>query len=271
MNEINVVECCFPSIPQVYSNALSYQEALCELQKAINNVIDTLNTYTPVTEQYVADYVANALSGVNDEITQFEKNVNDKLSSYQAEYKNFENTINEQYSEFTSSILQTVNNILTQVDEKNTIFYGYIVTWFNSQIEQIINKLGDGTIITNPVTLKPTPLNATLTQMYTATRYNSLSAYYYDRLGLTCSQYDGKSIRALVYDSAAIEQFSSRVRGVYSAFSGLFISVQNAIYEIYQHLQTNGKTAQEYDALDLTATAYASKNLSAYNYSWNFQ
>lgn len=271
MNEIRVVECCFPSIPQVYSNALSYQEALCELQKAINNVIDTLNTYTPVTEQYVADYVANALSGVNDEITQFENNVNELLKSYQSENENFKNTINDQYSEFTTSILQTVNNILNQVDEKNTIFYGYIVTWFNSQISQIVNKLGDGTIITNPVTLKPTALNATLTQMYSGTRYNSLSAYFYDKMNLTGAQYDGKTVSAFEYDAAALEIFSEKVHGVFSGFTGLFSSVQNAIYEIYQHLQTNSKTAQAYDTLNLTATAYASKNLSAYNYSWNFQ
>lgn len=57
MDFLNVVRCCTPALPSAYADALSYYDALCKLQGAINEVIATLNTYTPVTEEWVKNYV----------------------------------------------------------------------------------------------------------------------------------------------------------------------------------------------------------------------
>lgn len=64
MDFLNVVRCCTPALPSAYADALSYYEALCKLQGAINEVIQTLNTYTPVTEDWVKDYVASQLNSI---------------------------------------------------------------------------------------------------------------------------------------------------------------------------------------------------------------
>lgn len=259
MEQINIVRCCFPTIPQVYSNALSYQEALCELQGAINNVISILNTYTPVTEEYVKEYVANALSGVNEEINEFESNVNQRLEQNEAEYEAFTNEINAK-----------IDGIIQSVKDENAIFYAYIVTWFNEEIQKIINNLSDSTYVTNPVYNSIGTLKNTLSDMYYSITRAGVTAYEYDKMKLSANKYDNNAHKAIDYDTGARFIFHEKIYGVFSAFTGLFSSIEQAFFEIYAKMQVNAKTAQEYDALALTATAYAGKNLSAYNYNWNF-
>lgn len=259
MEQINIVRCCFPTIPQVYSNALSYQEALCELQGAINNVISILNKYTPVTEEYLKEYVANALSGINEEISEFESNVNQRLNQNEAEYEAFTNEINAK-----------IDGIIQSVKDENAIFYAYIVTWFNEEIQKIINNLSDSTYVTNPVYNSIGTLKNTLSDLYYGITRAGVSAYEYDKLNLSADKYDNNAHKAIDYDTGARFIFHEKIYGVFSAFTGLFSSVEQVIFEIYAKMQENAKTAQEYDALALTATAYDGKNLSAYNYNWNF-
>lgn len=270
MEQVNIVRCCFPTIPQVYSNALSYQEALCELQGAINNVISILNTYTPVTEEYVKEYVANALRGINDEISEFKSSVNQKLSQYESDNAEFEAEIRNDYETFTNSINSKVDGIIQSVKEENEIFYGFIVTWFNEEIQKIINNLSDSTYVTNPVYNSIGTLKNTLSDMYYGITRAGVTAYEYDKLKLSADKYDNKAHKAIDYDTGARFIFHEKIYGVFSAFTGLFSSVEQAIFEIYAKMQENAKTAQEYDALALTATAYDGKILSAYNYNWNF-
>lgn len=259
MEQIDIVRCCFPTIPQVYSNALSYQEALCELQGAINNVISILNKYTPVTEEYVKEYVANALSGINEEINEFESNVNQRLEQNEAEYEAFTNEINAK-----------IDGIIQSVKDENTIFYAYIVTWFNEEIQKIINNLSDSTYVTNPVYNSIGTLKNTLSDMYYGITRAGVTAYEYDKMKLSANKYDNNAHKAIDYDTGARFIFHEKIYGVFSAFTGLFSSIEQAFFEIYAKMQVNAKTAQEYDALALTATAYDGKNLSAYNYNWNF-
>lgn len=259
MEQINIVRCCFPTIPQVYSNALSYQEALCELQGAINNVISILNKYTPVTEEYLKEYVANALSGINEEINEFESNVNQRLNQNEAEYEAFTNEINAK-----------IDGIIQSVKDENDIFYAYIVTWFNEEIQKIINNLSDSTLVTNPVYNSIGTLKNTLSDMYYGITRAGVTAYEYDKMKLSANKYDNNAHKAIDYDTGSRFIFHDKIYGVFSAFTGLFSSVEQAFFEIYAKMQENAKTAQEYDALALTATAYDGKNLSAYNYNWNF-
>lgn len=259
MDQINIVRCCFPTIPQVYSNALSYQETLCELQGAINNVISILNKYTPVTEEYLKEYVANALSGINEEISEFESNVNQRLNHNEAEYEAFTNEINAK-----------IDGIIQSVKDENDIFYAYIVTWFNEEIQKIINNLSDSTYVTNPVYNSIGTLKNTLSDMYYGITRAGVTAYEYDKMKLSANKYDNNAHKAIDYDTGSRFIFHDKIYGVFSAFTGLFSSVEQAFFEIYAKMQENAKTAQEYDALALTATAYDGKNLSAYNYNWNF-
>lgn len=258
MDFLNVVRCCTPALPSAYADALSYYEALCKLQGAINEVIATLNTYTPVTEEWVKNYVTEQLTLINKEIDEFERSVNGKID-------NLEN----QYAQFTQEINDKIINLIDTVDKNNELFYNYIIMVVNQKLSEVVNRLGDETIINNPVYNKLDSLKNTLNMMYEGIRQSGITAYEYANLGLTATKYKAYNVSAFNYATAARFIWHKLIYAVYSAITGVFTSVQQAMNELTQQLRTNGLTANEYKALDLTATAYLAKDWTAYIYSWN--
>lgn len=258
MDFLNVVRCCTPALPSAYADALSYYEALCKLQGAINEVIATLSTYTPVTEEWVKNYVTEQLTLINKEIDEFERSVNGEIDN-----------LKNQYAQFTQEINDKIINLIDTVDKNNELFYNYIIMVVNQKLSEVVNRLGDETIINNPVYNKLDSLKNTLNMMYEGIRQSGITAYEYANLGLTATKYKVYNVSAFNYATAARFIWHKLIYGVYSAITGVFTSVQQAMNELTQQLRTNGLTANEYKALDLTATAYLAKDWTAYIYSWN--
>lgn len=258
MDFLNVVRCCTPALPSAYADALSYYEALCKLQGAINEVIATLSTYTPVTEEWVKNYVTEQLTLINKEIDEFERSVNGEIDN-----------LKKQYAQFTQEINDKIINLIDTVDKNNELFYNYIIMVVNQKLSEVVNRLGDETIINNPVYNKLDSLKNTLNMMYEGIRQSGITAYEYANLGLTATKYKAYNVSAFNYATAARFIWHKLIYGVYSAITGVFTSVQQAMNELTQQLRTNGLTANEYKALDLTATAYLAKDWTAYIYSWN--
>lgn len=258
MDFLNVVRCCTPALPSAYADALSYYDALCKLQGAINEVIATLNTYTPVTEEWVKNYVTEQLTLINKEIDEFERSVNGEIDN-----------LKNQYTQFTQEINDKIINLIDTVDKNNELFYNYIIMVVNQKLSEVVNRLGDETIINNPVYNKLDSLKNTLNMMYEGIRQSGITAYEYANLGLTTTKYKAYNVSAFNYATAARFIWHKLIYGVYSAITGVFTSVQQAMNELTQQLRTNGLTANEYKALDLTATAYLAKDWTAYIYSWN--
>lgn len=258
MDFLNVVRCCTPALPSAYADALSYYEALCKLQGAINEVIATLSTYTPVTEEWVKNYVTEQLTLINKEIDEFERSVNGEIDN-----------LKNQYAQFTQEINDKIINLIDTVDKNNELFYNYIIMVVNQKLSEVVNRLGDETIINNPVYNKLDSLKNTLNMMYEGIRQSGITAYEYANLGFTATKYKAYNVSAFNYATAARFIWHKLIYGVYSAITGVFTSVQQAMNELTQQLRTNGLTANEYKALDLTATAYLAKDWTAYIYSWN--
>lgn len=258
MDFLNVVRCCTPALPSAYADALSYYEALCKLQGAINDVIGILNTYTPVTEDWVKDYVASQLTSIINDIEGFKNSTDAKID-------NLEND----YAKFTQEINTKILSIIDTVNKNNEIFYNYLITIVNQKLEEVVNRLGDETIINNPVYNKMDSLKNTLNDMYAGVRQTGITAYEYAKLGLTATKYKAYNVTAFNYATSARFIWHKLIYGVYSANTGVFTSVQQAMNELTQQLRTNGLTANEYKALDLTANAYTGKNWTAYNYAWS--
>lgn len=257
MDFLNVVRCCTPALPSAYADALSYYDALCKLQGTINEVIQTFNTYTPVTEDWVKDYVASQLNNIITDIEDFENSVDGKITDLENQYAQFTQEINNRILE----IIETVNN-------NDQIFYNYIITVVNQKLEDVINRLSDETIINNPVYNKMDSLKNTLNMMYEGIRQSGITAYEYANLGLTATKYKAYNVSAFDYATASRFIWHELIYGVYSAITGAFTSIQQAMNDLTQQLRTNGLTANEYKALDLTADAYTSKKWTAYNYAW---
>lgn len=258
MDFLNVVRCCSPALPSAYADALSYYDALCKLQGAINDVIATLNTYTPVTEDWVKNYVTEQLNSIIKDIEDFESSVDGKIDN-----------LEKQYAQFTQEVNEKIVGIIDTVNKNNEIFYNYLITIVNQKLEEFVNRLGDETIINNPVYNKVDSLKNTLNDMYAGVRQTGITAYEYANLRLTATKYKAYNVTAFNYATAARFIWHKLIYGVYSAITGVFTSVQQAMNDLSQQLRVNGLTANEYNALSLTASAYTAKNWTAYQYAWS--
>lgn len=255
----NMLCCVNPTLPSSYQASFSWYEDLLSLQKAVNEIITWVNGYTGVSEDWVKEYVAGQLQSINDEIERFENEVNGKL----AENK-------QAYIAFTNEVTQKISDILVEVDNKNKAFYTLIVAKVGEMLDEVINKLSDQTPVTDPFTGKYNSLKHVLYSLYEGVRADAITAYEYDTLGLEAQRYDGLRLTAFEYDTAFLEKCHNIAYRVYSGFTGLKSTIQQAMSEIYQKLRTTGLTAQEYDELNLTAQEYDEKQLTAYEYDWLF-
>ena len=87
-----------------------------------------------------------------------------------------------------------------------------------------------------------------------------MTAEEYDSLGLTAYKYDFYSKRVIVID----ERFY-----MFDPFNGSFKLISSVVNELADlHKGDSAFTAEEYDALKITASRYDEANLSAYNYDW---
>lgn len=255
----NMLCCVNPTLPSSYQASFSWYEDLLSLQKAVNDLITWVNGYTGVSEEWVKEYVASQLQSINDEIERFENEVNGKLAE------------NEQaYIAFTNEVTQKISEILIEVDNKNKAFYALIVAKVGEMLDEVINKLSEQTPVTDPFTGKYNSLKNVLYSLYEGVRADAITAYEYDTLGLEAQRYDGFRLTAFDYDTAFLEKCHDIAYRVYSGFTGLKSTIQQAFSEIYQALRTTGLTAQEYDEQDLTAQGYDEKHLTSYGYDWLF-
>lgn len=95
---------CYPILPTVYEDSLSYYESICKLIAKINELVDVINNIN-------VDILDKANAYTDEEIRKMESRVNDAVSSVLAlkqeienEFKDFKNITEETLNEFSEKI-----------------------------------------------------------------------------------------------------------------------------------------------------------------------
>lgn len=253
MELLNITRCCTPALPSAYADALSYYEAICKLQAAVNEVISTLNSYTPVTIEWVKDYVDTIVNPLIVEIRAVESNVDAKLANQNAYIMTeLTNTV-----EFVNTILE---NYLSQSK-----------AYTDEQIKILNEKINDvsinGVYVYNPLKGYWTSVNVAIQDIYEAARIYGLTCSEYSSLDYTCEEFDNKYYTSLEWDFYAKDLLYSYLKRIISPITGELVTCQEMANQL-AGLHQNGITAKNYDALELTAETYDNKQITAYNYDF---
>lgn len=90
-----------------------------------------------------------------------------------------------------------------------------------------------------------------------------ITCEYFDKSGITCNQFfvDGK--RRL--------NWYKREHMMISPITGKYVTIEQAVVDIYRHFNINALTAEEYDRRELTAEEYDEKQLTAGNYDYRLK
>ena len=191
--------------------------------------------------------------------------VNNALELYNSQVKG-------ELAETTANLTTFVNTQLLSlrkyVDGQDAAIYSEI----RYQIELLKNSLPDLTtvLVVSPYTGQLVTIQQAINELWNNLRVYALTADEYDSQQWTAEEYDNFKLTAFEYDYFAKEYIYEDPRFyMFSPWTGKRVFYQDVIMKLVELHRTNAITAQAYDNLNLTATSYGGKAITAYNYDWN--
>lgn len=163
---------------------------------------------------------------------------------------------------------------VTGLIEANSII---LKDYLNARFEQFLHDLPDleNVIVWNPIKGKETTINQALSDLYTISRTDGLTAEEYDSMELTAEDYDDLELTAFEYDTYAKATlgrwgiYKNPLYYMYSPFTGEYVPITSVINQLASFHMDEAITAGAYDAKEITAGDYDSLLLSAYDYDFH--
>lgn len=280
-------------LPTVYEDTLSYLEQFRMITDRFNKLVDIVdkedsdiqklkNDLYELTRLHneLVDRVGQLESAVQSEI----HNILSKLESYRkdmllrlAELRDYVDNQNQKIKDE----LQTLKNYLLIAIDKAT---HDSMIYTNSKVDALkalheldidaINKRIDNITlefdnIYNPITGERDSIDDVVIYLYRYLRDDCCSAIEYDTLGLSAKEYDDMSISAINYDICSYLIMYGRDNKMYSPFTGEYTTTKRVIRELFDAININGKTAEQYDNMSITANDFDNSDYSAWEHDTN--
>lgn len=236
---------CAHVLPTVFEESLSYEEQVCKLIYAMQELENIVNNIQELNKEYVDEQIKDANAYTDEQIKEMRYNLTVQ----------FDKKITEVYG------------YVNQLDEEQRGFILNEVTKLEKQIDDLI--LGDIKIFDPTVGYKRN-IDTTINSIYNVLRVLGVSAGEYDSQHLTAKAYDALHLSARQYDVFARKYlFKDPNHYMNSPYTGQYITVQDVISQLVAQKKTNSLTAGIYDSLKLTAKEYDDKKVTAFDYDWN--
>ena len=252
-----------------------YQSQLDALEEMLNTVVKEITDNFDIFKIEVNAKV----DAQNEAIEKLRADTNEKIDDYKTEiFDKLSETEQEIYTHVEAELLRLKTDITTQVSLQLS-FLRRLIDQHDKQVLSIVDaklieflgKIPTGTqLVINPTSGTIDTLQQTLYDMYDYYRTEGLTAQEYDEQELTAEEYDAKGLTAYEYDF-----YSKRIIVVderfymFDPFNGTFKLISSVVNELADlHKGDSAFTAEEYDALEVTASRYDGADLSAYSYDW---
>lgn len=252
-----------------------YQSQLNDLQDRLNTVVQEINNNFDVFKLEVNEKV----NAQNEAIDKLRADTNEKIDDYKTEiFDKLSKTQQEIYTHVEAELLRLKTDITTQVSLQLSFLRRLIdqhdkqvLSIVDAKLVEFLGKIPTGTqLVINPTSGAIDTLQQTLYDMYDYYRTEGLTAQEYDEQQLTAEAYDSLGLTAYEYDfySRRVIILDNRFY-MFDPFNGTFKLISSVVNELTDlHKGDSAFTAGEYDALNITAELYDSKELSAYSYDW---
>ena len=240
---------CFKVMPLVYDESLSYYEVLCKAVKKMNDIIDTINSFQADYEGYTDNEVALLKEYADGQDEKINELINEQIST-------LENELQMQAKQLYENIANTDEATRGWVIYELDKVYKYIVKYFTDTMQ-----------LYNPTNGELESLGKVMNNIYDALRYFGITATDFGKLELNAYDYDGKMLYAKEYDLYGYEKLvKSPDFYMFSPFDGSFMYYQDIIYQLASLHASSPISATQYDAKGITATAFVTYDMTAYEY-----
>lgn len=277
-----------------FPHSRTYDSDLYWLIKEVKKISESYDEFKNYVTEWITthdrDYnnLVVRINSIESELDSFESDINARFDELKT---NLDEYIYQQVHEALDQIIADVTDVRLQIQElradvsRQLIELNASITahdnmtrnWVEARLQQFIADIPDLTTINvwNPVKGMLTSIQVAINDLYSISRYDSLTAEEYDLMQLTAQDYDDYNISAYDYDNYAKNIFGRF--GVYknplfymnSPFTGDYVPITTVINELAFLHRSDALTASEYDIKELTAQDYDDMLLSAYQYDWS--
>lgn len=225
----------WPAIPSEYYNSYSWQQWACAIMDKIKNLIQQINsidTSTYATLDYVDNAIAAAKAGDAEKFAALNAQIGVIISGYIEADKALENRI------------------------KLELQYYY---------QQLLDM--PAPTVQCPVDGRLESMQSALNHMWAYSNPWAWRAEIFDSQQITVNEFDAWHITATEFDMIGFLRDGNIVGRIRSPFTGLYSGMQQ-IVDSLAALHQNYITAQEFDALDISAETFDNKQITAYSFDW---
>ena len=293
---------CQKILPLVYDDSLSYIETLCKVSSKLNEVIDDYNelidyynTLPQLLEQITAKLseLDNFVDTINREFAELDARLTAKVDKKLAkvdeelaksleliehEMAELEAKVNVEIERLRSELTRLINSQLAVFRTELELSENNTKAWTEARLNEFLAELPDvqNVLVYNMITDKLEPVQDVIASMYDVMR-EGLTAYEYDRLRLTASEYDNWIVNSIPCGLKAVEYDVHGRKYLYKdqkdymnhPTSGNIVENKIVIDFNTSLLKQSGSySASEYDNVGITANNYDVLQLTAYEYDW---
>ena len=175
----------FPTLPTVYSQAYSYEEQVCVLAGEVQRVSDVLATMDGVSKEYVAQFVAEQVAPIYDQMAQLTKSVDIRFAAQTLALQDAVAELQIYANERMTDAVEASNSYTDEVAER-----------LDKKIDEAVTA---GGLVRSPITGNMVTVQAAVNEL-ASFHQNGITAGDYDALDLTAQAFDDKNLTAFQYD-----------------------------------------------------------------------
>ena len=293
---------CQKILPLVYDDSLSYIQTLCKVSSKLNEVIDDYNelidyynTLPQLLEQITAklseldDFVdtinrefaeldARLTAKVDKKLAKVDEELAKSLELIEHEMAELEAKVNVEIERLRSELTQVINSQLAVFRTELELSENNTKAWTEARLNEFLAELPDvqNVLVYNMITGKLEPVQDVIASMYDVMR-EGLTAYEYDRLRLTASEYDNwivnsipRGLKTVEYDVHGRKYLYKEPKDYMNHPTSGKVVENKMVIDFNTSLlkQSGSYSASEYDSVGITANNYDVLQLTAYEYDW---
>ena len=293
---------CQKILPLVYDDSLSYIETLCKVSSKLNEVIDDYNelidyynTLPQLLEQITAklseldnfvdtinrefaELDARLTAKVDEKLAKVDEDLAKSLELIKHEMAELEAKVNVEIERLRSELTQVINSQLAVFRTELELSENNTKAWTEARLNEFLAELPDvqNVLVYNMITGKLEPVQDVIASMYDVMR-EGLTAYEYDRLKLTASEYDNwivnsipRGLKSVEYDVHGRKYLYKEPKDYMNHPTSGKVVENKMVIDFNTSLlkQSGSYSASEYDNIGITANNYDVLQLTAYEYDW---
>lgn len=290
------------NIPSIYKDVESYEEQLEWILRRLEQLNTTVNTIVGNSESYTDSKIAELTNTINQKeieikkiITESQKMLESQLNEIKndtkKEIQNLKEKTELDLAVITETISHEVNMLNNSLAELKTLLEKEIFKSSKQsknytdlvraelflQLDVVENKLlkkieeikKEYPLVYSPPTGHTGTFQQSINDLYLYLRVHGITAEEFDALKLTADFFDALMIRAERFDVEGSFLLPKKYETIFSPFTGQKVTVKEAIYELSNAININGKTALEIDSKNVTVEKIDDANINAYTFDWH--